>query len=243
MKFSNPPFFHYQEIPSTMLKASEIISEVDTTLPFVVQADRQIKGRGRQNRQWLTYPGNLFMTLYWPRPVEPRYSLVVGVAMHEVVAHLLPNQLVQLKWPNDILVSEKKVGGCLIERESITGNTLIGMSVNIKECPEDSEVRFSAGALAQWNCNLPDATEVAKLVCDACSKWLGIYETHGFKHIQESWIKDAYGLGKTISMTDVDGQRIEGTFESLDFYGQLVLRLANGHTKNVMVGDVIGEVR
>lgn len=104
----------------------------------VVLAENQTKGKGRHGRNWITAPGNIFLSMYWPfnGDIEKLYglSLVVGIAIARV---LRANGLdaVQLKWPNDIYWQNAKMGGILIEtKNKATINlvaTVIGIGLNL----------------------------------------------------------------------------------------------------------------
>ena len=105
-----------------------------------VLATKQWAGRGQMRRNWISQPGNLFAA--WRLPVPPgpwqnMLSVLVGWIMCVGLAELgVP---VRLKWPNDILMHGRKVGGILIEER---GDVLLaGIGLNIQSCPEDARLR------------------------------------------------------------------------------------------------------
>lgn len=109
-----------------------------------VLAETQTNGRGRYGRNWVSVPGNIMLSLFWPMQcsLDKLYglSLVVGIAIARVLkANGL--DMVQLKWPNDIYWNARKMGGILIEtKQNKPGimDVIIGIGLNIVTMDEYS---------------------------------------------------------------------------------------------------------
>ena len=105
-----------------------------------VLASRQWSGRGQLRRSWVSEPGNLFAA--WrlppsPQPWQNMVSVLAGWALCLGLAEL--GAPVRLKWPNDILLHGRKVGGILIEER---GDVLLaGIGLNLVSCPDDAAMR------------------------------------------------------------------------------------------------------
>lgn len=117
-------------------------------------AETQTNGRGRQGRAWQSKPGDsiLFSTLLRttaPPERVPPLSLVVGLAVRDAVEHATGASEVRLKWPNDVLVSGKKVAGILVEA-LVAGSRIeaiiigIGLNVHTQTFPEELEARATS---------------------------------------------------------------------------------------------------
>jgi BirA family biotin operon repressor/biotin-[acetyl-CoA-carboxylase] ligase len=109
-----------EEVPSTQDRARAELGP----LPVVVTAQRQTAGRGRSGAGWLNAPRALAVSVAFHRPdddVRP-FSLMAGVAASRSV------QGVALKWPNDLMLGELKVGGILVERAD---EIVIGFGLNL----------------------------------------------------------------------------------------------------------------
>jgi BirA family biotin operon repressor/biotin-[acetyl-CoA-carboxylase] ligase len=132
-----------QCITSTNDYLLDLISKRENDLSkIVVLAETQTNGKGRQGRTWISPPGNILMSVYWPFKcnLESLYglSLVVGIAVARALqASGLSN--VQLKWPNDIYWQGHKMGGILIEtKQNKSGiiDTVIGLGLNLVDLAE-----------------------------------------------------------------------------------------------------------
>lgn len=146
----NDEIFFFKEVTSTMDKAKKLLKQGDNSISskkiFTVVADSQTAGRGTRGRNWMSNVGNMYMTAVIDMSDVPVEITVVPIrvgtfilrAIDKIFAsdHFNPTEmspLVQLKWPNDIIVSGKKVSGVLIEVES--GKMLIGIGCNISSSP------------------------------------------------------------------------------------------------------------
>jgi len=114
------------EVDSTnthlMKQGKDALRGGDALHPTVAVAWAQMAGRGRHGRTWQALPGQSLtlsvgypMHLDWSRPGASALSLAAGVAVCEALTHALPTLPVQLKWPNDLWVDGRKLGGLLIE--------------------------------------------------------------------------------------------------------------------------------
>lgn len=132
-----------ESLASTNDHLLALVSDSKVQLPkTALLAEQQTAGKGRQGRSWVSVPGNVLLSVYWPFQctLEKLYglSLVVGIAIARV---LKANGLddVQLKWPNDIYWHGRKMGGILIEtKQNRPGiiDTVIGIGLNIVDMEE-----------------------------------------------------------------------------------------------------------
>ncbi len=109
----------------------------------LVITDHQSDGRGRLGRPWLSAPGaSILMSLCWPTDhfgrTHDQISLLAGVALAKAVEQVAPQVQVRLKWPNDVLVDQKKLAGILIERAKDTFVIGIGLNATYEACPDEA---------------------------------------------------------------------------------------------------------
>lgn len=129
---------YYNELDSTNTKAWELIAE-NSENGTVIITDNQLKGRGRQANKWISIPGKslTFSIIIYPNALPNQinlYSLIAGLAITDCLIEY--DIHAQLKWPNDILINGKKVGGILCESKISGGvikSLVIGIGLNVNE--------------------------------------------------------------------------------------------------------------
>ncbi|MBB5202965.1 BirA family biotin operon repressor/biotin-[acetyl-CoA-carboxylase] ligase [Inhella inkyongensis] len=146
--------------------------------PHLLVAEQQTAGRGRLGRQWQSWPGaSLTFSLAWPWEGAPLdgLSLAVGAALAEALDPA--GQLLQLKWPNDLWLARRKLGGILIETVSQGGGSpravVVGVGLNIEARPDaPAELRLAGlrECDARWSAPLALAA-VAPALMDLLQHW------------------------------------------------------------------------
>ena len=135
---------HYKEIDSTNNEAKKLING-QKDLPCWIVADKQTSGRGRKDRFWDSPIGNFMgtyvLTIKGEKRILPQLSFVSALAIHNTIMDFRPEDSseIMLKWPNDIIINNKKCGGILIENIFSKDNSnhiiAIGIGINLKSSP------------------------------------------------------------------------------------------------------------
>lgn len=133
-------FIQLDTVSSTSTWAKENSLKLNPSHLTCITAKEQTAGRGRQDRKWLSPSGaNLYTTFYFTVPENAPYLANLGQIMALSCAELLLNLQVptQIKWPNDLLVHTKKIGGVLTEtfpiKNRIAASIGLGLNVNMPE--------------------------------------------------------------------------------------------------------------
>jgi len=211
--------------------------------PFWISARRQSAGRGRRGRTWISEPGNLYATLLVldPGPAEraAELSFVAGLAARDGVAKTAPSlaSSLKLKWPNDLLLGEAKLGGILIEGEGTSYGlaAAVGIGINCAHHPADTE--FPATDLVAAGAHMAPEDLLATLAAAMPARLAQWNRGQGFAATRADWLAHAAGLGCELRVR-LEGGEIMGRFEALDTQGRLLLRLADGRLETVTAGDV-----
>ncbi len=237
-----PNLYFFETLSSTMDEArARAYKEAKTG--DVIIAKHQTKGRGRRGRTWNSFPGNLHMTyvtyLDVPLDIAPQLSLVSCVGLCEELSRYIPPKLeLTYKWPNDVLLGGKKVGGFLLEAlphpDKVETCYLIGCGINLCTFPED--VRYPATSFSAEGLDLT-VEEIQQGLAGSLERYITAWRKEGFEPIRDLWMKRAAFVGTRISV-EMGGETHEGQFEGIDAQGAMVLQTKD-KLMTISVGDVL----
>jgi BirA family biotin operon repressor/biotin-[acetyl-CoA-carboxylase] ligase len=234
---------YFDEIDSTNRWVLQNHSEFTLTGGVVVTG-HQTNGRGRNLRTWSDAPNaSLLCSLMLKVRNEaatrgflsllPAISLARTIRKHDVHAE------VSLKWPNDVLLTHKKVAGILAETAS-AGEwdvIVVGVGVNLSAVP-DADFAWPATSLSEGTKWRP-AREV--LLAELLNEWeplFDMYQDREFDSLRSAWEEFGPPRGSRVKRVDTN-QEIVGQFEGLGNAGQLILRDADGMLREIYSGDVL----
>ena len=238
------PIIHHLPVVASTNEAAAIRLDEGAETPFWIVADRQTAGRGRQGRRWQEGTGNLYASTGRRLPLTgaklATIALVTAVAVHDAISHSCNRPLpLTLKWPNDILVNNAKLGGILIEsqQDRHTGESqlVIGIGLNIAVAPpvEDRETT----SLHALN-HLASRDDIFTAIIGSFEHWLTRW--HNAQNLDEiitAWTERAAPLGTEITVR-TGANRATGTFAGLDESGALRLRLPDNRLITVTSGEL-----
>lgn len=199
----------------------------------VVAAETQRAGRGRHGRAWWSPPGNLYASFIVRPSVGPamgQLAFVTAVAAADAVGPGVP---VRFKWPNDLLVEGRKLGGILIEAE--TDGAVIGLGINVVAAPKGGV--FAATSLAELGVGTFGARELLTAVCGALGSWYARWRGDGFAPVREAWLARADRIGEAMAVR-LPASRLSGVFMGIDADGALLMETGDGQ-RRITSGEVI----
>lgn len=218
----------------------------------IVIADIQTAGRGRFDRTWVSNnPQNLYMSLVLKPEGDflklPLANLTqyLSVVTAKVIENYAPEAKIsaQIKWPNDILVKEKKIAGILAEtttQKGVCKGIILGLGLNLNmTLDEVQEIDKPTTAL---NLELSTAQEIDKnvILAQIRNEFFTNYEDFleiGFGLIKRDYINRAIFLNKSVCAEILD-KKICGIAKSVNDDGELVLIDANNKEKTITTGDI-----
>ena len=215
-------------IPSTNTFAKELLSNSEPVLNgTVIMAVDQSSGRGQKNNVWISEPGkNLTFTIILDTsflPVNQQFALnqtiSLGILDFLQIDHALP---AELKWPNDLYIVEKKIGGILIEN-LILGNrhkhSIIGIGLNINQM-HFSSLASRPTSLALEKGKEFDLRQSLKCILDRIEIRLNQLQSTESFFIQEDYQKNLFGLGQLRYFRHHD-EIFQGTIRGVTLTGEL----------------------
>ncbi|MEA3063811.1 MAG: BirA family transcriptional regulator [Sphingomonadales bacterium] len=202
-----------------------------------LRAGRQAGGRGRQGREWHSPPGNLHAsTLVRLRPGDPpapTLALVAAVALHETASAFAPGAPIEIKWPNDLMVTGAKLSGILLER--LEDSVIVGFGVNLADHPDQTARPATSFAAVG---DAPDPGLFQQALAESFTRWLERWRDEGLPAVRARWLAAAHPPGTALSTHTASGAWVEGLFDGLDESGALRLRLSDGSAQVIHAGDV-----
>ncbi len=209
----------------------------------IVHALEQTAGRGRKKNDWLSPRGNLFLSAILKPINGPKrwseLSFVISLAVADTVAVVTNRSIIGLKWPNDVLVNNKKISGSLLETGSNAKKEsylVVGVGLNIAHSPKGT--RYGATSINELILQKSSVKTILPILIRAMVNWYDIWENSGFLEIRKQWLKRAHGLGKRIEIVGMAPKTQEGIYTGLSKDGRLVLTKDNGEKELVSAGTV-----
>ncbi len=236
--------FFYKEIPSTNLDTMSR-GKMGAPAGTLIVADSQSQGRGRLDRKWESPLGKglYFSLLLRPALIvakAPLITLAAGLGIARILKEMGLKGLV-LKWPNDLLVNKKKLGGILSEM-SVKGDqvefVVIGVGINVSSEPSDfsPETAAMATSLKQIEEKAWDKGEILENLVSALLQEAQSLADQGPAALIARWEKESGMVGERVRAGS-EGRTVEGKVLGLAGDGQLKLQRDSGEILQLLAGD------
>jgi BirA family biotin operon repressor/biotin-[acetyl-CoA-carboxylase] ligase len=241
----------FDQIGSTNAEAMSLARDGERGPMWFVTSE-QTSGRGRRHRPWIAPRGNLACSILEVIDVLPAVAATLGFAAGlaleaalqkvSVGASLraagLDDMKFSLKWPNDVLAGREKLAGILLEAEAVAGGRLgvvVGIGTNVIAAPEGTPT--PATSLAALGVDV-GAEELFAVLSDQWAEFRAIWDQgRGFREIRRLWLERAVGLGQRVAI-HTGGSIVEGTFDTIDEQGCMIVRTSDGKRVPISAGDV-----
>lgn len=236
----------YQSLDSTNEAANQlIVAQTSTSSGAVILSEYQTMGKGRRGKSWVSpFAANLYLSLVWDfdhgASALQGLSLAVGVAVSRAL-NQLKVEGVRLKWPNDIYIENKKLGGILLEMVGDPAGqctVIIGIGIN------HTMPKQSGEAIDQEWTDLTAVTNeaisrntLAAFIINHCFDILSDYQQRGFARYQDEWQAIGAFLG-TQAVVSTANKSTVGMPVGVDEFGALKMKLASGEIKSFIGGEL-----
>lgn len=237
------PIYHFETIESTN-DTAKILGAQGAAEGAMVVAETQTAGRGRLGRYWLSPPGlGIYVSLLLRPPLPPNEMPQITLSTAVSVVRALTRAVgvtPGIKWPNDLILKGKKLGGILTEMETESDQIrylVVGMGLNVNNPDFPPELGGRATSLLREEGHSFPRLAILKA-------WLEEFETlykqflaQGFPGILEEWKQHSVTLGKYVAVRQGPRQ-IEGLAMEITAEGALVLETAWGEEVKVTSGEI-----
>ena len=238
-RFIGQKVIYYPRLTSTMAVARQAARQ-GAAEGTVVVADEQTAGKGRLKRLWLSPRGSLALSIILHPDMSylPYLMMLASLAVaHSIEA--VTGLKAQLKWPNDVLIDDKKVCGILIDSD-LRGNkvayTIIGIGINVNfRLADFSEILATATSLAdELKKDVSRVAVIRHLLVETERLYLALPDG---EPVYQEWRGRLVTLGRKVQVKS-DEPILEGIAESVARDGSLLLRHSNGNSTRIVAGDV-----
>lgn len=241
-KFIGRKIYYFDSVTSTMDVAMKLGIEgaVEGSL---ILAEAQTQGKGRLGRGWLSprYKGIYFSLILKPDILPhqaPIFTLLVAVSLCEAIKVAFGIDA-QIKWPNDILIGNKKLGGILTELNAETDEInfmVIGVGLNVNN-DKKTLINTATSLYEQLKQNTNRIILLQEILRKIESNY-SLFNDRGVSSIIDKWREHSITLGRRVKAY-CHKQHIEGEVFDIDCDGGLLIRKDSGTTVKVMAGDIV----
>ena len=227
---------YHAELTSTMDAAKQLARKGCPDFTTVI-AGRQTSGRGRLNRQWFSDEGGLYFTVVLRPDLPPVLSFRVSFLASLTLARTLNEMFgidVRVKWPNDLLVDERKICGMLSELEAEADRVAfinVGIGLNVNNDP--SGIEPAATSLKAILGRTVSVKDIVACYLDAFEQRM---QTLEHDQVIEEWKMYTVTLNREVRVVTTRDV-FTGEAIDVDDNGALVLKCADGSVKRILYGD------
>lgn len=250
------------ELANSHLEKLEAFSSIASTNTYLLEraapaaghyrvaiADHQTAGRGRHDRRWLSAPGSgLCLSFSYTFASAPKQLAALTLAIGVAIVHALQDlgvDGVSLKWPNDIVALDGKLGGILTEAQSGAGDgvtVVIGIGLNIRiDEPMDFGAESDSALPAVGLCSIthepPARALLAGTIVERLHATSSGFEGSGFAGIADDWRRYDWLCGQAITV-DLPGRQVTGIAAGVDNDGALLVDGKDGRER-VISGSIV----
>jgi BirA family transcriptional regulator, biotin operon repressor / biotin---[acetyl-CoA-carboxylase] ligase len=209
---------------------------------LAIVAEQQTQGRGRQGRVWQSTAGHglyasLLLRPAWPLAQVARLTIVSSLAIAEALEEITRRKI-QIKWPNDIFVDGRKLGGILTEVQGDVESlrfAVVGFGLNVHQKAEDFPPQLADIAHSLYQLTGHHFRRVEVLLAILAQVEKRYYDP--FNEVREAWMERCLSVGKILQVKTHHGTR-QGQAVSLDEDGALLLRVESGQIERITSGDI-----
>lgn len=240
----------FDQIGSTNAEAMALARDGERGPMWFVTSE-QTAGRGRRHRPWIAPRGNLASSILEVMDVAPAVAATLGFAAGLALEASLRKLSIEaalrsagsddlnfsLKWPNDVLAGRKKLAGILLEAEAVDGHlaVVVGIGTNVVAAPEGTPTPATSLKVLGIDAR---AEDLFAALSDSWAEFRHMWDDgRGFAEIRKLWLERATGLGQMVAIKS-GGAAIEGTFDTIDEQGCMIVRTSGGKLVPVSAGDV-----
>jgi len=231
-------------VKSTNLELRKMISSDTSINNLCLIADNQTEGYGRRKTKWFSYKGNIHLSFLLKPKCKineiNQLSFMASISIGDALKKIKNNINIKYKWPNDIILNKKKIGGIIIETSSYINKkikwVIIGIGLNLKKSPNLHQNQFKASSLSKEKIYINKNNFINSYI-ESFYRNYELWKKKGFNFIKKKWISNAYKKNDQI-VIKYQKNYIKGKIVNLLKNGGIKLKIKN-KTKEIFYGDQV----
>jgi len=211
---------------------------------FMIISDMQTAGRGRSGHNWNSPAGTSVAISILLRPnilaeAIPMVTLIAAMAVSAAISEVCDIDT-SIKWPNDVLIKNKKVCGILTELDIKDGvkSLIVGIGINVNQSEFPDEIRDVASSLLLETDRLIDKEKLVSSLAENMEKYYEIFlETMDMSKLKDEYDSRLINIEKEVKVLD-PSVNIRGIAKGIDKEGQLLVKTDDGVLHRIYAGEV-----
>lgn len=240
----NKKIIYYKQLDSTNTEIARLAAE-GAVHGMVVVADAQTAGKGRRGRQWESPAGeNIYMSILLRPDCAPDRAPMLTLVMAYSVAKVI-RELgfldVQIKWPNDLVLSGKKICGILTEmqlKDTEIDYVVVGVGINVNTSKFAEELKDTATSLYLESGIVSDRETLVESIVEYFDEaYRQFLKTQDLSFLKEAYNDMSVNVGREVRVLE-PGNEYTAYAQGINTEGELLVRTAEGEEKRIYAGEV-----
>ena len=243
-EFIGKHIYTFEEVMSTNTVA-KFFAESDDSNGVVIISEKQTNAKGRSGKGWESPLGGVWLSIILTPNITqekiPIITLATGVAVEKTLERIgIENA--EIKWPNDVLINDKKVCGILTEaitKFNSIDRVIVGVgidaNININNLPEN--LQEGSISLKDIAGEVIDENNLIKIFLEEFEKIYKIVEKGDYENILKKWRKRSYSIGKNVQVEEPFSKPYDAYVVGINSSGILIVEKTDGTLKKVVSGE------
>lgn len=235
----------FQEVDSTN-NVAKFLAESGTNEGTIIIAETQTKGKGSRGKKWESPLGGIWLSIILRPDISPSKAPLITLATGVAVTNVLRNLGVdaRIKWPNDILINDKKVSGILTEANAkfnTVDYVIVGIGIDSNLNIENLPSRIQPGSTSlkkELKTDIDESQVIANFLHEF-EKIYNLFKEEKFDDILYYWRSLAHTIGNNVEIQQTLGKKIKGYAVGINRKGALILEKHDGTLIKVISGECI----
>ena len=238
LSLNNFNFIHLTSVDSTMTSIKKYIGSTN----ICMLADEQKSGLGRRGNEWISPKGNIYISFLIKYDLSIENHFLFSALTANSIIKFLNNHIdenINIKWPNDIIINDKKIAGIMTEivDHNNTQYIIIGAGINILKAPEIME--YKTCSLKNYKDNFNYEEVLVNFIASYCNEFK-MMSNKNYDQILNFFKNKMSHFGSKINILLPNGDIKEGLLKNLNLDGSLLVEFA-GIEESIFSGRIIND--